>query len=409
MLGLARRALHLLRPPAAFRRSDRRIVTLMTVAGVAQGFTGGLLTATLPFARRGLEASQGDMSLVLAVTRVGALAALAFSMYGDHRGRRRPFLVAFVLLSLGSGATALVPGILTFALAQSLVRAATVALSALAAVFLAEVLTPSIRAYGIAFYAIAGSIGGGTALLLLPIAEGDPGGWRILFGLGALGLVAFPLLVRTLAESPIFRLPSARAPLSAVIRRPHTLVFWRLALVSFLVGAYSAPAITFTMERLITHLRWDASTARFLVIGAGATGSVGLLVGGRLADLWGRRPTIVLSLATGLGGGLGFYWLDSGWLLAPAIALASFGSSAFIPAFTAHRSELFPTSIRATAAAWLSNAGILGSLTSFGLGFLFLDRLGLPIGVSFLGIGVVVAALVVLGLPETRGVELIPD
>jgi MFS family permease len=401
------RALRLLRSPGTFRRVDRRIVTLMTVTGVIQGFDGGLLTTTLPFARRGLEISQGEMSLVLGVTRIGSLAAVIFSAYGDLRGRRRPFLAALVLLCLGSGLTALAPEAASFALAQSLVRAATVALSALAAVYLAEVLQPSIRAYGVAFYAVAGSLGGGTALLLLPVAARGTDGWRALFALGTLGLVAYPLLARSLKESPVFR--PARIRLSAVVRAPHAGRFWKLALISLLVGAYASPAISFIMERLITELRWSASTARFLVIGGGAVGALGLFAGGRMADLVGRRPTTVLALATGLVGGLGFYWLRSGWLLAPAVVIASFGSSAFVPAFTTHRSELFPTSLRATAAAWLSNAGILGSLLSFGLGFLLIDRVGLAPTMTLLGMGVLVASALVLTLPETKGIELIPD
>lgn len=398
-----------LAPPGRFGLADRRIVTLMTMTGIVQGFAGSLLTATLPFARRGLGLSQGEMSLVLAVTRIGSLAALAFSVWGDRRGRRRPFLLALAVLSAASGATAWAPEVATFAIFQSAVRASSVALAALGAVYLAEVLAPAIRAYGMAFYAVAGSLGGGAALLLLPVADRGPGSWRILYGLGIAGFAFLPILVRTLRESPVFRRPSRTIGLSAVMRPPHTGTFLKLALVSLLIGAYSSPAITFTLERLITELDWSAATARFLVIGGGAVGALGLFVGGRMADVVGRRPTTFLAVTTGLLGGLGFYWLESGWLLAPSVALASFGSSAFIPAHTAHRSELFPTSIRATAGAWLSNAGIVGSLISFSAGFVIIDRLGLSITITIFGIGVLVSGWLVLTLPETKGIKLVPD
>lgn len=77
------------------------------------------------------------------------------------------------------------------------------------------------------------------------------------------------------------------------------------------------------------------------------------------------------------------------------------------PSFGAHRSELFPTRVRATANAWVTNAAIVGSIAGFGLGAWLIDRIGLAVTVSGLGAGLVVSMLLVLRLPETRGMDLV--
>jgi MFS family permease len=184
--------------------------------------------------------------------------------------------------------------------------------------------------------------------------------------------------------------------------------FWPLATVAFFVAAFASPAFDFVLERLINDLEWDAGASRFLLIVFSGIGvGAGVLSGGRLADTIGRRPTSSLAIILGLIGGVAFYTFDSGWMLAPSILIASLGTAMFGPAFAAHRSELFPTRVRATAAAWVSNVAILGSIVGFAVGGLFADSFGLSATVAMLGLGLLVAIVVVLALPETRGIDLI--
>ena len=70
------------------------------------------------------------------------------------------------------------------------------------------------------------------------------------------------------------------------------------------------------------------------------------------------------------------------------------------------RAELFPTRLRATAGAWVTNAAIAGSIVGFGIGALLIDRIGLPSTIALLSIGVLVAAVLALPLPETKGRDL---
>ena len=396
-----------LRPPQQMSRNDRRIVTLMAIATLAASYSAGLLSYTLPFSRRSLGLTEGQMSFLLAATRAVSLGALVFSVVGDRRGRRTPFLVAFTLLPLANLTTALLPGLAVFATFQSIGRVAAVAATALAVVILAEELTPGVRAYGMAVWGLFGAMGAGLGLILLPIAEWSDDSWRVLFGISAVGLLVVPLLRRHLGESRAFVATERRAPLLAALRRGHGRYLWPMAGVAFFSSVFGAIAFGFGLERLIDDLQWSTATARLLVLIASGAGTAGLLVGGRLADTAGRRPTVVIALMLALTGGVGFYVLESGWLIGPAIFLATFGATATSPALAAHRAELFPTGLRATAGAWITNASLVGSISGFAIGFLLIDAWGLSTTVTVLGVGVIFAAFLELLLPETRGRDLV--
>jgi MFS family permease len=379
----------------------------MVLVAFFAGYGASQLSHTLVFARKALGLTEGGMFWIFGIVRAASLLGLAFAVVADRRGRRMPFLIAFTLLPLGNLATALLPGEALFAAGQSVTRIAVIAVGALSVVILAEELSPSVRALGMGIYAVAGAMGSGFGLILLPIAERSAESYRILFGLSAAGLLVLPLLVRFLRESRAYVQYSQPVTFRRALQAGLGRHFWPLAGMAFFIAAFSSPAFNFVLERLIDDLEWEAGPARFLLIVFSGAGSVGLIVGGRLADTLGRRRVSVAAIVLGLVGGLGFYTQTSGWVLAPAIFVASLGASMLTPAFAAHRSELFPTRIRATSAGWVSNAAILGSIAGFTLGAVYVDEIGLSAMIGFLAIGLVFAIFLVLRLPETRGIDLV--
>jgi MFS family permease len=395
-----------LNPTEPFAATDRRIVFLLGIVAFVAGYGGAQMPHTLPFARLSLDLTEGNMSVLFAIVRAVSLAGVGFSIFADRRGRRDPLIAAVALLALGSLLTAFIPSLAVYVASQAVVRIAVVAIAALGMVLLAEELSPGVRGYGMGLYGLSGSLGVGAGLLLLPIAERSDAGWRILFALAGLGLLILPLLVRFLPESRAYR-PGKPISFIAALRMGLGRHFWPLAGVSFFVAAFSAPAFDFVLERLINDLEWDSSAARFLLIAASGLGALGLLLGGRLADRIGRRPTAVIAIATGLVGGVGFYLLDSGWFLAGTIFVSTVGATMLTPALGAMRAELFPTRVRATSAAWVTNIAILGSITGFLLGGVLIDRIGLSMTIASLGAGLIVSIILVLTLPETKGMDLI--
>lgn len=392
---------------SSFTRNDRRALFLMSLVAFFAGLSGTGISHTLPFARESLGLSEGDMFRIFAITRAVSLLGIAFTIRADREGRRTPFIAAFAMLIIGNASTAFLPGVVAFTIAQSVTRIGVVAVAALAVVVLAEELTPAVRAYGMGVYALAGSMGAGLGLILLPVAERSDNSWRILFGISLAGLIVLPLLNQFLAESRAFKKFDTHVTFSRALSAGLAKHFWPLAGIAFFVAAFSSPAFDFVFERLINDLSWDAGPARFLLIVFSGLGAFGLLFGGRMADSVGRRQTTAFALVLGALGGIGFYTLASGWLLAPSILLASFGASMLVPAFAAHRSELFPTRVRATAAGWITNAAIAGSIVGFSVGAIVVDRIGLSRTISMLAVGLLLAAYLVSRLPETRGMDLV--
>lgn len=392
--------------PAKLSLSDRRILTLMALAALIISYSGSLISHTLPFARRDMTLTEGQMSWIFAATRFVALSAVLFSVYGDRYGRRRPFLLAFAIAPLANLMTALVPGAIAFTVLQSITRIGVVGAAALTIVFLAEELSPRLRGYGIGLAVLAGAVGNGLSLILLPIADRSTTSWRVLFALSAAGLFALPVLVRFLRESRAYSPPEYHVPFNAVIQEGHGQYLYTLGAMAFFVAAFAAPALDFALERLVDDLEWSTTAARNLLIVFSGLGTMGLLVGGRVADLVGRRPAELLALMMGLGGGIGFYVFDGAVMLAISLFFGTFGATALTPAFSAQRSELFPTRLRASAGAWVTNAGIVGSIFGFVVGGLAIDLIGLSATIGALGLGLVLAAILALQLPETKGRDL---
>jgi MFS family permease len=399
--------LRFLRPPARLEARELKVLALLSVVALAQGWAGNVLTHTLAFTRVTFGLSDSGIADVEAAVRSVALLALFLSWWSDHRGRRGPLMVAFVILPAANLATAFMPSIQSFAAAQGIARVGSMALGALALVVLAEEVAPAMRGYASALFALFLSMGTGFGLLVSFIAEISPGAWRLLFGISALPLAALPLLALHLRESRLFRPSAGRPPLASILKPGLAEHFWPMAGLSFAVSAFTGPGANYILPRMVNDLSWNQGPASLMLVATSTPAVIlGLLAGGRISDLAGRRPTEVAAIFTGVGGGILLYFSDSGWLIGAGIFLAIMGSSAFAPAFTAQRAELFPTEVRATATAWLVNAAIFGGLAGFLMGRFVIDSWGLPRTIGALGLMLLAASALVALLPETRGINL---
>ena len=149
-----------------------------------------------------------------------------------------------------------------------------------------------------------------------------------------------------------------------------------------------------------------AGVNELALLAGGTLGGAGYFIGGRMADAVGRKPVIVLSILTGLTGGVGLYWLTNQALLFLAILLASLAGSAALPVGAVQRAELFPTYIRATAVQWLHSMAVAGSFLGLYLAAGAIDSWGLPTAVAVAGSGALVAALAQVWIPESAGADL---
>lgn len=401
-----RRIIEPILPVNRFSRRDRWIVFVVWAAGVVQGFAASQASATLPFTRVGLGLSEGEMSFLLGIARFGAFAAIPLGWLGDRAGRRRPLIWSLALILAGGTLAGLSVEAWQYGTSQAVVRGGTAAMSALAIVLLAETVSPPIRAYAISFYGAAGSLGAGIGLMTLPLADTGPDGWRIPHLLIAVGFLLFPFLYKQVPESGVYA-AAARSdrqwrPLIAGVWSRR---FWIITAAGFFTSAYVSVALAFSTTRMIDDIGLSAGETVVVSLIGGTLGGLGFFVGGRLADTWGRKRTLIMSLALTLVGVV-IYWTESIPILVIGVIVSSFGIFAYVPSAGSFRAELFPTGLRATSNTASNNLSTLGSALGLVAGLATIDRFGLSETVAVLAIGVVVAIILIIALPETLGQDL---
>lgn len=406
MRSAVRRVLDPLLPVGRFTPFDRRLVFVIWVAGLLQGFGQSQASASLPFTRVGLGLTEGEMSLMLGIARLAAFAALPIGWLGDHRGRRKPFLWAMTLIIIGGAGAGLTFEAWQFGLLHSILRTGTAAISGLAVVILAEKASVPIRAYAISFYGAAVSLGSGMALMVLPLAEGSPEAWRTPHLLIGIGVLLLPFLIRNVPETEVYEEESEEGHWRELVHGPWAARFWKVVTIGFLAAAFGAVGAAFSTERMISDVGLTTGNTVLILLGGGTLGGIGFFVGGHLADSWGRRRTSALSLLLALVGGVTLYSSTSLPIIVVAAMVSAFGTFAFVPSGGSHRAELFPTPLRASANTASSNAGLAGSAVGLMAGIVTIDALGLSETIYLLGVGTLLAAILTLTLPETRGQDL---
>jgi len=89
------------------------------------------------------------------------------------------------------------------------------------------------------------------------------------------------------------------------------------------------------------------------------------------------------------------------------MSLTIIGQLGSYPVLQTYTSELFPTGLRSSASAWANLAAVAGRSASLGLGALLLLRVSSAATATLLGIGTLVAIVIIaVSFPDTQGREL---
>lgn len=354
------------------------------------------------------------LGLGLGLIRLASLFALPLSSAADHVGRRRMLLTC---ISGGLAITALAaaaPGYWWFVAAFAFARPLLSATNALAGVVAAEETASKDRAKAIALVTAGYGLGAGITALIRGLGDGAVG-FRLLFGLTLVPLLAVPAIGRLLEEPERFRAVHAatergRLPHRRLLRdliapalRRRTVV---LALVTFVLATLAAPLVGYLFVYGENILRMDPTTIALAVFAAGPVGLVGLLIGRWSADRLGRRPTAaVMQVLVALAAVITYSGSPTAVITGYLFNIIA--TSAYAPAMGALSTELFPTSLRATSAGWLTCAGVLGGVVGlFGFGVLIDAFEGFAPAAVVLAAPVALSAGLFALLPETRGLEL---
>jgi MFS family permease len=257
--------------------------------------------------------------------------------------------------------------------------------------------------------ALAGGFGFSISVIILPLADIGAQAWRIPFALGTLMILLAPVIGRRLGETrryeALTRTDVDRGRVRDIRGRGYGRRFVLLAAVAFLLNIFSAPSSQLANKYLTdAHNFSNSGIALFRTVTTGFPGLFGLLLGGRLAEVRGRRPIAVIALTIATATQMIFF-LSGGaliWVMAAtSIVAASTGGIALGTLGV----ELFPTETRSTSNGLLGVIGVFGSALGFVITAVLVSGHPGDLGraVALCGIGALIASVFLVPLlPESH-------
>ena len=390
---------------AAFAAGFGQFGVVAALGDVARGFgqadNGGTLVA-----QAGLSGT--DLGIGLAIMRLASLGALPVIGLADRFGRRT-LLLATVGMGLALTVVAAAsPTYWWFVAIFACGRPLLAATNGLAQVTAAEQTASADRAKAVALVAAGYGTGAGVIAIVHSLAAGTLG-FRGVFLLAVVPLALLPLLRRWIEEPDRFTVaaagPEHPVPVLDAVARPFRRRLAVIVVLGFAVSVITGPANSFVFLFAQNFLHQPGIVTAGMVAGAGVAGLGGLLAGRWLADRAGRRLTGALAMAAVAVLAIWTY-TGSPLALVAGYILGVFAASVFAPAAGSLVNELFPTTVRASAAGWSLAAGVLGAVTGL-VAFGAVAGAGHRFAIAGLVTFVPAALLMVLFwlLPETRGRE----
>lgn len=370
------------------------LVAISATFGLSSGQAGLLATATLASSALG-----GALAGIL-IDRIGRVRTMVYTV------------LTFALFTMLCGFAQSFEALLIFRTLQGIGFGGEWAAGA---VLLAEYAQPRYRGRTLGFMQSSWAAGWALAVIAYAItfAFADPDiAWRILFWLGALPALLILWLRRNVedsAEAVRARETAKQKPkFSAIFRGPigRTTLFACLLTIGIQGGYFTLVSWVPSFLNKTRGLNVMHSSGYLTILISSAF--VGYLTGGYLADLLGRRRMFLLFAVLSAGMLLVYTQIPPGAnfvVLLLGIPLG-FVTAAPFAGFGSFLAELYPTHLRGTGQGFTYNFGRgVGALFPATVGFLA-TTWGLGSAMAVGALAYVLAAVALLGLPETRGREL---
>ena len=388
-------------PPDQLTARQAHTLALLALASMAAAFANTLFTQTSTFAAEAFAAGDGALGVAGAVVRLGIVIALPFAFIADRVGRRRTIVLLAWLTPLCCALGALVPSFPLLVATQTVGRPLGIALSLLAGVAAAEEMPRNSRAYALSVLAMSAGLGAGVCVAGLALADVGDEGWRLVYLMSLVWMPVAVSLTRHLHETRRFETAHRVAP------PMHRGRLGLIAVVALASNLFVAPASYFQNDYLRIERFFSAGDITVFTLLTGTPASIGLLLGGRLSDVIGRRRVIIW--CTPLSAvALALAFSTSGVLMWAATLLGGLTAAMAFPAFAVYRAELFPTGSRGSANGIITTTALLaGSLGIVVVGVLRDQGMSYGQVIGIVALGQIIAALIAYRwYPETAHLEL---
>jgi MFS family permease len=365
------------RVPAEVPDSSLRLLGAVALALLFEEYDLAMLTSALGHIAAELQMAENELSLYLALIRLGALPAFFLVPLADRFGRRPVFVAAVACMGLLTAATAFTQTPMQFVIAQALTRSFFVIGSAVAFVIVTEEFPAAHRGWGMGMLAAIAAAGHGLGALMFSQIERLPYGWRALYVFGIIPVLLVPFFLRAVPETSRFSRHSVAAALDEhaaalsglramfeplrALAATHPGRAAAIAASGFFAATAALPSFQFSGKYTQEVLGLTPGQYSTMVVIGGGIGIIGNIVGGRMGDSHGRRLVGAALLTTFPLCAFGFY---RGGLIVVLISwvglvFCSMGGRLILRAIA---TELFPTSQRGAASGMFVVLETLGAV-----------------------------------------------
>ena len=339
-------------PPDQLNAQQVRTLALLAVASISAAFANTLFTQTANFAADSFGVGDQTLGHAGAAVRIGVLISLPFAWVADRIGRRRTIVLLAWLTPIMCALGALAPSFWLLTASQAVARPLGIALALLAGVAAAEEMPRSSRAYALSVLALAAGLGAGIAVAALRLADIGEDGWRLVYVLALVFLPIAVSLARRLDETRRFQTVHQVSP--PIDKRRLLLI----AGVALTANLFVAPASFFQNSYLENVRGYSGGGIALFALATGTPASIGLVLGGRLADVIGRRRLIIVCTPLSTACLVAAFVVGGPWMWAMAL-IGGFTAAMAYPAYAVYRAEMFPTGNRGTANGLITTVSLL--------------------------------------------------
>ena len=381
------------------KKMDKKALSLLSLGHMVTDINQGALPVLLPFIKEALHISYTKAGLILLLANMtSSIIQPAFGHLSD-RYPQGWFLPGGILLaSIGFSLAGFAWNyeVLVLLVILSGMGIATFHPEGYRT---AHFFTGQRKATGMALFSVGGNLGFSLGPIMVTYLV-------TYYGLKGTGLFSIPGIVTVILF--LFSLKWLTSPIrnsasgQEVHVEPRALSGSGLVLVLLILAVtmrswIQAGLMTYIPFYYINYLKGEAIYAGKLVFIFLAAGAVGTLVGGPLADRWGHKNFLLISMAVTFPLIVGFLKV-SGWPIAIFLGLAGFVSVSSFSVTVVMAQEMFPQNLGVASGLMVGFAIGTGGIGVTLLGYLA-DLWGVPFALKTIALMPVIGFLIALFIP----------
>jgi MFS family permease len=388
----------------------RKALVAAAMGWLLDAFDVMLLALVMASVVRDLGLSEGDGGLLISLTlAASAVGGVIFGVVADKLGRTRALSLSILIYSVFTFACGLAQNWWQLAVFRVLLGFGMGGEWASGATLVSETWPEKHRAKALGIMQSSWAVGYGLAAIVVGIVE-PRFGWRAVFFAG-IAPALFTLWIRKNVKEPAVWKAESREPKAGGRKFSMRVAIFLAAMNAATMFAYwgmnSWVPSYLSSPSTKGGIGLATETMAMFVVAMQVGAWLGYVTFGFMADKFGRRPVYVTYLLAAAVLVWYYGFAREPWLLLALGPFVAFFGTGYFSGFGAVASEIFPTSIRATALGITYNSGrLLSAAAPYLVGATVMSR-GYGAAFTYTAIAFMVAAVLWLGIPETKGRKLV--